>query len=76
MQLPAAQTTLEPRPHRVSAAGRRAVREPERPTGDSSRFASEPARLNARGSQIPRLRYLDERMSVFDPDLGTSRPMS
>ena len=55
MQLLAAQTTLEPQPHRESRAGRGAVREPEHPKGDGSRFASEPAPLSARGSQIPGL---------------------
>lgn len=55
MQLTAAQTSLEPHPHRVSRTGREAVREPEHPEGDGSRFASEPVLLNARESQIPEL---------------------
>ena len=54
MQLLAGQTSLEPRPHRESETGRRAVREPEHQQGDGSRFASEPAR-RTRGSQTLRL---------------------
>lgn len=42
MQLPAAQTSLEPQPHRVDPARPQAVREPERHQDDGSRFASEP----------------------------------
>lgn len=42
MQLPAAQTSLEPHPHRVDPTGPPAVREPERLSNDGSRLASEP----------------------------------
>lgn len=42
MQLPAAQTSHEPQPHRVDPDRPQAVREPERHQDDGSRFASEP----------------------------------
>jgi hypothetical protein len=42
MQLPAAQTSLEPQPRWVNQAGPQAVSEPEHPQDDGSRFASEP----------------------------------
>jgi hypothetical protein len=42
MQLSAAQTSLEPQPHRVDRAGPQAVREPNITEDDGSRFASEP----------------------------------
>jgi hypothetical protein len=51
MQLPAAQTSLEPLPHRVNPVRPRAVREPEHHQDDGSRFASEP-------DQVQRLRML------------------
>jgi hypothetical protein len=50
MQLLAAQTTLEPQPHRVSRTGRGAVREPEHPPG-----RRQPIRERARPAQRPRI---------------------
>jgi hypothetical protein len=55
MQLTAAQTSLEPQPHRVSRTGRGPFVSQNTRKGDGSRFASEPAPLNARESQIPEL---------------------
>jgi hypothetical protein len=55
MQLTAAQTSLEPHPHRVSRTGRGPFVSQNTRKGDGSRFASEPAPLNARESQIPEL---------------------
>src|SRR6516225_9220551 len=50
MQLPAAQTSLEPQPHRASRTGRGAVREPEPPPG-----RRQPIRERARPAQRPRI---------------------
>lgn len=51
MQLLAGQTTLEPQPRRESRTGRGPFVS-QNTKGDGSRFASEPAPLSARGSQI------------------------
>ena len=50
MQLRAAQTSLEPQPHRVSRTGRGAVREPEHP-----KRRRQPIRERARPAQRPRI---------------------
>ena len=57
MQLPAEQTSLEPQPHRVDPVRPQAVREPERPKDNGSRFASEP-------DQIQRLRIQPQTPNV------------
>jgi hypothetical protein len=54
MQLTAAQTSLEPQPRRESRTSRGPFVS-QNTQGDGSRFASEPAPLNARESQIPEL---------------------
>jgi hypothetical protein len=59
MQLPAAQTSLEPHPHRADRARPRAVREPNAGSV-GSRFASEPhrvQRLEDLTPQTPTLKY-------------------
>lgn len=55
MQLLAEQTSLEPLLTGGEQGGPRAVREPGHHAVNGSRFASEPASLSARESQIPEL---------------------
>jgi hypothetical protein len=45
MQLPAQQTSLEPHPHREDPAGRRPFLSQNTYTGDGSRLASDPGRV-------------------------------
>ena len=50
MQLPAAQTSLEPQPRRVDQQGRKPFVSQNAPSDDGSRLTSEPYRSNARAS--------------------------
>lgn len=53
MQLPAAQTSLEPQPHRADPVRPRAVREPERLPTTAADSRASPTGSNVRGSQSP-----------------------
>jgi hypothetical protein len=53
MQLPAAQTSLEPQPRRVDQQGRKPFVSQNATEDDGSRLTSEPYRSNARASQHP-----------------------
>jgi hypothetical protein len=64
--------SLEPLPHRVSQAGRGPFVS-QNVNDDGSRFASEPASLSARESQIPELPTLRSKQ-VADSVLGATSP--
>ena len=53
MQLPAAQTSLEPQPRRVDQQGRKPFVSQNATEDDGSRLTSEPYWSNARASQHP-----------------------
>ena len=72
MQLTAAQTSLEPQPHPVSRTGRGPFVSQNTPQGDGSRFASEPAPLNARESQTPSSRRRSKQVADSAPGVDLS----